>query len=167
VLELIRTALLTAALGGGELQACADPLMGTRHVSPTQVDAPEPAWRGVPRGALPQAWRGIPRDAPQPAWRGVPGDPPPSPLPADAWLGADKFQHFWMSFAMTAYGFAATRAAGVDTGAALYIAVPVAAAAGVGKEIHDRRRGGIFGVRDLVADGLGIAAAWFILREVR
>jgi uncharacterized protein YfiM (DUF2279 family) len=126
------------------------------QIWPLQRDAPRQVWRGAPRDVptLPaDSWRGAPRDVPT--------------LPADAWLGADKFQHFWMSFAMTAYGFAATRAAGVDTGAALYIAVPVAAAAGVGKEIHDRRRGGIFGVRDLVADGLGIAAAWFILREVR
>jgi uncharacterized protein YfiM (DUF2279 family) len=149
VLELIRTALLAAALcGAAELQADADPLMSTQQqpasqLWPTQVQGPPQAWRGVPRAATPR------------------------PLEGDAWLGADKFQHFWMSFATTAYGFAAARAAGIDTGAALYIAVPVSAAAGVGKEIHDRRRGGIFSVRDLVADGLGIAAAWFILREVR
>jgi uncharacterized protein YfiM (DUF2279 family) len=149
VLELIRTALLTAALGGGaELQAYADPVVRTQQqpasrVWPAQVDASSQAWRGVAQ------------------------DESPRPLAGDAWLGADKFQHFWMSFATTAYGFAAARTAGIDTGAALYIAVPVSAAAGVGKEIHDRRRGGIFSVRDLVADGLGIAAAWFILREVR
>jgi uncharacterized protein YfiM (DUF2279 family) len=86
---------------------------------------------------------------------------------ADAWLGADKFRHFGMSFAITAYGFGAARTAGLETGAALQVAVPVAAAAGIGKEFHDRGRGRPFSVRDLVADALGIAAAWLILREVR
>lgn len=85
----------------------------------------------------------------------------------DAWLGSDKFQHFGMSYAVTAFTFAALRTAGADAGPALTAALPVAAAAGVGKEVHDRRRGQIFSLRDLVADGLGIAAAYFFLREVR
>jgi hypothetical protein len=87
--------------------------------------------------------------------------------PADPWLGADKFRHAGMSFAITAYGFGAARAAGADRGAALYIALPVAAAAGIGKEVHDRGRGGVFSIRDLVADAVGVAAAWLFLREVR
>jgi uncharacterized protein YfiM (DUF2279 family) len=170
---MIRAVLLTAALGGAAaLQADADPLMSTQQPAsrlwPTPVDAPQQAWRrGARRDAPQRAGPSARRDAPRQAWRGVPRAATPRPLEGDAWLGADKFQHFWMSFATTAYGFAAARTAGIDTGAALYIAVPVSAAAGVGKEIHDRRRGGIFSVRDLVADGLGIAAAWFILREVR
>lgn len=86
---------------------------------------------------------------------------------ADAWLGADKFQHFWMSYAVTAFAFGALRAAGADSETALHAAMPVAAVAGIGKEVHDRRRGEIFSLRDLVADGLGIAAAYFLLREVR
>jgi uncharacterized protein YfiM (DUF2279 family) len=90
-----------------------------------------------------------------------------APQPADPWLGADKFRHAGMSFAITAYGYGAARAAGADRGAALYIALPVAAAAGVGKEIHDHRRGGVFSIRDLVADAVGVAAAWLFLREVR
>jgi uncharacterized protein YfiM (DUF2279 family) len=85
----------------------------------------------------------------------------------DAWLGSDKFQHFGMSYAVTAFTFAALRTAGADAGPALTSALPVAAAAGVGKEVYDRRRGQIFSLRDLVADGLGIAAAYFFLREVR
>jgi putative lipoprotein len=85
----------------------------------------------------------------------------------DDWLGADKFRHFWMSYATTAVAFAAVRAAGQDSGTSLRVAVPVSAAAGLGKEIYDRRAGGIFSYRDLVADGLGIAGAYFLLREVR
>jgi uncharacterized protein YfiM (DUF2279 family) len=87
--------------------------------------------------------------------------------PADAWLGSDKFRHFWMSYATSAFAFAGARAAGLDADAALLVSLPVAGAAGIGKEVHDRRRGGIFSVRDLVADALGIGAAYFLLREVR
>jgi hypothetical protein len=85
----------------------------------------------------------------------------------DAWLGSDKFQHIWMSYATAAFTFAGVRAASGDSGTALWVALPVAAVAGLGKEVHDRRRGGIFSVRDLVADAVGIGAAYFLLREVR
>jgi len=86
---------------------------------------------------------------------------------ADEWLGADKFRHFWVSFAATSYTFGAATAAGGDADVSLGIAIPVAAVLGVGKEVHDRRRGQRFSVRDLVADALGITAASFLLREVR
>jgi uncharacterized protein YfiM (DUF2279 family) len=86
---------------------------------------------------------------------------------ADAWLGSDKFRHFWMSYATAAFTFAGVRAAGRDADTALWVAVPVTVAVGIGKEIHDRHSGGVFSVRDLVADGLGLGAAWFLLREVR
>jgi len=107
---------------------------------------------------------------------GVPSDPAPAAaLPAvvadvpaaDPWLGADKFRHLGMSFAATTFTFAAARAAGAEAGVALQLSVPVSAAAGVGKEIHDRRRGGVFSLRDLAANAMGIAAAYFLLREVR
>lgn len=103
--------------------------------------------------------------------------PPPAPIPQpqpvlqqvkeDRWLGPDKFQHFAVSFAVTSFAFAAASAADQDTDVALTIAIPIGAAAGIGKEISDRRRGDIFSARDLVADALGIAAAWVLLREVR
>lgn len=86
---------------------------------------------------------------------------------ADAWLGSDKFVHAGMSWAVAAFAYAGLRLAGADGDAGLTIALPVAAAAGVGKELHDRRRGGRFSVRDLVADAVGIGAAYFLLREVR
>lgn len=85
----------------------------------------------------------------------------------DHWLGSDKFRHVWVSFAVTSFTFAGASAAGIDGDAALTIAIPVGAIAGLGKEVHDRRRGEIFSARDLVADAVGIAAAWFLLREVR
>jgi uncharacterized protein YfiM (DUF2279 family) len=85
----------------------------------------------------------------------------------DAWLGSDKFRHAGMSYAVTAFSYAAARGAGAGRDASLQVAVPVAAVAGIGKEIYDRRQGGIFSVRDLVADAVGIGAAVLLLREVR
>lgn len=85
----------------------------------------------------------------------------------DPWFGADKFRHFGMSYAATSFAFAAARAGGADTGPALQLAIPVSAAAGIAKEIHDRRGGGVFSLRDLVANAVGMSAAYFLLREVR
>jgi hypothetical protein len=153
--ELVRVALLLAALGGPAPADCQAPWATGPHApGAPRLAAWEPAIAGAGRIA----------DEDRIADAGWTAD---AGRTADAWLGADKFQHFWVSFAATAYSFGAVRATGVDAGVALYIAVPVAAVAGFGKEVHDRRRGGFFSMRDLVADGLGIAAAWVILREVR
>lgn len=93
---------------------------------------------------------------------------PQEPTPvADAWLGEDKFRHFWMSYATTAFAFGIATTAGAGSDAALAIAVPTGLLAGLGKEARDRRRGEIFSARDLVADALGTAAAYFFLREIR
>lgn len=86
---------------------------------------------------------------------------------SDRWLGFDKVQHFWMSFAATSFAFAGATAGGADADLALGISVPVALGVGVGKEVLDRRQGGFFSPRDLTADVLGVAAAWLLLRQVR
>jgi uncharacterized protein YfiM (DUF2279 family) len=91
----------------------------------------------------------------------------PAGPPADAWLGEDKFRHFWASYVVTSFGFAAAVAAEQDRDTALLVGIGAGAAAGIAKELYDRRRGQIFSRRDLVADALGIAAAYFLLREIR
>jgi uncharacterized protein YfiM (DUF2279 family) len=87
--------------------------------------------------------------------------------PADPWLGSDKFRHAWMSYAVTAFAFAGAQAVDVEARSALRLSVGVAGVGGVGKELHDRRSGGSFSGRDLLADAVGILAAYMILREVR
>jgi uncharacterized protein YfiM (DUF2279 family) len=77
----------------------------------------------------------------------------------DAWLGADKFKHAAMSYAITAYTFAAT-----DSEPA---AVASGAIAGILKEIYDRRRGSLFSVRDLVWDAAGVALAYAVVKQTR
>jgi uncharacterized protein YfiM (DUF2279 family) len=91
--------------------------------------------------------------------------PAPGP-PADAWLGEDKFRHFWASYVATAFGFAAAVAADQERDTALLIGIGTGATAGIAKELSDSRRT-FFSTRDLVADALGITAAYFLLREVR
>jgi uncharacterized protein YfiM (DUF2279 family) len=86
---------------------------------------------------------------------------------ADSWLGSDKFVHVGMSWASALFAYAGLRLAGADADTGLTIALPIAGAAGLGKELYDRRRGGRFSVRDLVADAVGVGAAYFLLREVR
>jgi uncharacterized protein YfiM (DUF2279 family) len=84
----------------------------------------------------------------------------------DRWLGQDKFRHFWMSYASTAFSFAAARSVEIDRDVALPLSMGAAAMAGVGKELYDRKHS-FFSPRDLVADALGIAAGYFLLRELR
>jgi uncharacterized protein YfiM (DUF2279 family) len=91
----------------------------------------------------------------------------PSLPAADAWLGPDKAQHFWASYGVTVFAFSGASAAGVEHRAALGIAAGSALVAGIAKEAHDRHRGRGFSMRDLIADALGIGAAYFLLREVR
>ena len=91
----------------------------------------------------------------------------PAAQSVDAWFGSDKVPHFWMSYATTAFTFAAISAAGGDTDTALMAGVGAGAVAGIGKEIHDWRRGWTFSIKDLTVDALGVAAAYFFLREVR
>ncbi len=74
----------------------------------------------------------------------------------DAWTGEDKAQHLFMSFALTAMTYGVARAAGMEARVALPVAGGLGLAAGIGKEIHDRRRGGFFSTRDLAFDLLGI-----------
>jgi uncharacterized protein YfiM (DUF2279 family) len=86
---------------------------------------------------------------------------------SDPWTSEDKFRHVAASWAVTVFAYAAARSIDVDAGTALAIALPVAGAAGVAKEIADHRAGGPFSFRDLAADALGAGVAWLFLREVR
>jgi len=93
--------------------------------------------------------------------------PPVQEPKADNWLGSDKARHVWMSYVTTAFTFAAVYSIEDDKDLALTVAIPAAAVVGIGKETYDRRRGERFSLKDLVADAVGIAAGYFLLREVR
>jgi uncharacterized protein YfiM (DUF2279 family) len=83
---------------------------------------------------------------------------PPEHAGGDRWLGVDKVQHFFVAGFVYAASFSVARLAGAERQPALAIAVAPTALVSVGKEVHDRRTGGRFSVKDLVADALGAAA---------
>ena len=92
---------------------------------------------------------------------------PTPPRQADAWIAEDKVKHAAMSFAVTAFVQAGVRSADVQTGTAVPIAAAVAGIVGIGKEVHDRRKGGSFSVRDLAWDAAGIIAGVLVTSQAR
>jgi uncharacterized protein YfiM (DUF2279 family) len=94
-------------------------------------------------------------------------DPPPlASVPQDRWLAEDKYRHFFISFGGTVLGYGAGRSL-ADADAAAAFALGAGAAAGLAKELLDRRAGGAFSLRDLAWDGLGLLAAWGLIKNTR
>jgi uncharacterized protein YfiM (DUF2279 family) len=82
---------------------------------------------------------------------------PPS---ADRWFGADKLKHFLMSAMVQSTAFSAARAAGIRRPSAQIVGGVSTVSVGFLKELHDRRSGKPFSLRDLLWDaGGGVSAA--------
>lgn len=95
------------------------------------------------------------------------GPPAERYIPADPWFAEDKAKHFFMAFAATGFAYGAARSVGLGSDAALVTAGTGTMAAGVGKELHDRRAGGRFSTRDLVWNVVGIAAGLVVAANTR
>jgi putative lipoprotein len=97
------------------------------------------------------------------------GGPAPARLPAadDRWLSSDKARHFLVSAFVNSLSYSVARSARVSREGALVTGAAVAAGVGVGKELYDRKSGGDPSVKDLVADGAGIAAATALVAQTR
>lgn len=92
----------------------------------------------------------------------------PADRPRDPWFGRDKVKHFLVSAFAQSVGYAGLQAAGADRPAALAGATLLTATVGIGKEVADRRAGGVFSRRDLAWDAAGAAAATlFLVRTER
>lgn len=83
--------------------------------------------------------------------------------PRDRWLGADKAKHFFISAFVQSISFSAIRATGASRNASLVGASAVTAAVGVGREVYDRRPGGVSSAKDFTWDVAGAAAASALL----
>ena len=82
------------------------------------------------------------------------------PQPRDPWFSEDKFKHFVTTFLVTSLAASGARAAGLDGDASLLVGAGAGAAAGVGKELSDRRReGSTASFKDIVWDLAGVGAA--------
>lgn len=77
----------------------------------------------------------------------------------DRWTGRDKLLHFAAGAAIQSVAYAAFRRGETSRRSALWRASAVTAAASLGKEALDHRRGGAFSGRDLAWDAGGAGVA--------
>ena len=80
-------------------------------------------------------------------------------LPRDPWFGADKIKHFLIAAFSQSVSYSALRITGASHGNSLAGAWAATAALSVAKELYDRRKVGLFSVKDLVWDAAGAGSA--------
>jgi uncharacterized protein YfiM (DUF2279 family) len=85
----------------------------------------------------------------------------------DRWLSPDKAKHFFLAAFVQSVTYSSLRTAGLTGDASLAGASAVSVSASIGKEVRDRRQGGVISAKDLVWDAAGIAAASVVLRRAR
>lgn len=86
--------------------------------------------------------------------------------PGDRWLGVDKVKHFFASFVVTSLSASGARAAGLSAEQSLAAGVGIGTGVGVWKEIRDHRQPGeTASFRDLVWDGVGVAAGAVVVSQ--
>ena len=88
------------------------------------------------------------------------------PRVKDSIAGIDKLKHFLLSGFVESIAFAGLQAAGAKRDPSLVGAGVTVTIVAVGREVHDRRVGGLFSVGDLVWDALGAGAAMLILTRI-
>ena len=86
--------------------------------------------------------------------------------PADVWVAEDKLRHLGVSFAVTTMGYAGARVA-MDRAPSRIAAGAVAGAVATGKEWWDLRDYGLFSVKDLAWDAVGIALGLALANQIR
>jgi uncharacterized protein YfiM (DUF2279 family) len=126
---------------------------------------------GPPPGV--SSWVALPSEAPfQPASRDLTGREGPNVKcktwsgGGDAWLAQDKLRHFTMSFASTAFAYGVARTT-LDPDPAVALAGGAALAAGIGKEIHDARRGRLASPRDMAWNVAGVIVGLVFVHQIR
>lgn len=82
----------------------------------------------------------------------------------DAWLGEDKVKHFGASFLIALAAKYLAAKINLDEDASTAAAIGTAAMLGFAKEVaDDLNPANIFSPKDLLADGLGILLAIFVM----
>ena len=85
----------------------------------------------------------------------------------DRWFAADKMKHFFMAAFVQSASFSGMRAVGMSKSSSLAGATALTAGVSIGKEIHDRRGGGEFSMKDLTWDAVGMAAGAALSQHTR
>ena len=86
---------------------------------------------------------------------------------ADPWFGVDKVKHFFMTAFVQSVSYSTLRLTNADHQSSMVGATAVSAGFGIGKELFDRRRGGVFSTRDLLWDAAGATSAAALLSQTR
>ncbi|MBT3518960.1 MAG: DUF2279 domain-containing protein [Candidatus Marinimicrobia bacterium] len=83
----------------------------------------------------------------------------------DKWTGIDKIQHFSYSCLVSlGVQYVFVNKVNMEESAAIPVSLGVSFMAGVAKEIQDNKsKNGFFSKKDMVANGLGLLFAWFII----
>lgn len=80
-------------------------------------------------------------------------------VPRDPWFGADKIKHYLVAAFCQSVAYSALRIAGASHGGSLGGAWGATGVVSIAKELHDRRKVGLFSVKDLVWDAAGAGTA--------
>jgi uncharacterized protein YfiM (DUF2279 family) len=90
------------------------------------------------------------------------------PAPSgDRWIAEDKARHMFTSMALVNFAAAGARIVGLENKDALVPAIAGAAAAGILKEVYDKRVGKPFSFRDLAWDAVGIGLGTIVVSHAR
>ena len=87
--------------------------------------------------------------------------------PPDPVFGVDKVKHFFIAGFVESMTFAGAQAAGSSRSAARASALSVTAIVSVAREVHDKRKKGLFSVRDLAWDAIGAGAALLVVNKTQ
>ena len=87
--------------------------------------------------------------------------------PPDPMFGVDKVKHFFIAGFVESMSFAGMQAVGSSRSTARTGAIGAAAVVSIAREIHDKKKKGLFSVRDLAWDAIGASAALLVLNKTQ
>jgi hypothetical protein len=90
-----------------------------------------------------------------------------SPRPADPLFGVDKVKHFFIAGFVESMTFAGMQSLGSSRSTARISAITATSIVSIGREIHDKKKKGLFSVRDLAWDAIGAGAALAVLNKTQ
>ena len=85
----------------------------------------------------------------------------------DRWIAEDKARHLVTSMVAVGFGYSGARLVSLKGDEALIAAAAGAAAAGILKEVYDKRSGKPFSLRDLAWDAVGIGLGLVLVSNAR
>jgi hypothetical protein len=82
-------------------------------------------------------------------------------------FGPDKVKHLLIAGFVETVAFSGLQAVGANRNTARAGALAAVTGASIGREIHDRKKKGLFSIPDLVWDALGAGAALLVINKTQ